>query len=265
MPSGTPEKMIDELCAVERQGDGTIRLVISSTGRTTVLNTPVMESLLRRLEALSSDEHIRALVLTTPGERTFIAGADLRELVTFDTLAAERFISTLRDVCEAIRHFPVPVIARIGGWCLGGGLELAMACDLRIASSAAHFAMPEVRVGIPSVIHAALLPRLVGWGRARWLILTGATLDASTALSWGLIDAVAEPAALDAAMEQALAPILDCGPQVIRAQKTLLREWEELPLRDSIRSSIPAFGKAFATGEPQTYMNRFFAKRTRHD
>ena len=100
-----------------------------------------------------------------------IGGADIKEMARLDQKSAEKFITGLRDLCEAVRIFPAPVIACLPGWCLGGGLEVAAACDFRIAAHDAKFAMPEVRVGIPSVIHAALLPRLIGWGRTRWLVM----------------------------------------------------------------------------------------------
>ena len=108
------------------------------------------------------------------------------------------------------------------GWCLGGGLEVAACCDFRIAAHDAKFGMPEVKVGIPSVIHAALLPRLIGWGRARWLIMTAENIDAPTALAWGLIDEVAPEGGLDAAVEHMVAALLECAPEALRAQKALL-------------------------------------------
>src|SRR3954469_110460 len=147
------------------------------------------------------------------------------------------------------------------GWCLGGGLEVAAACDFRIAAHDAKFAMPEVKVGIPSVIHAALLPRLIGWGRARWLIMTAATIDAPTALNWGLVDVVAGEAGLDAAVEATLAAILECAPEAMRSQKALLKQWEELPLKDSVDLGISVFGKAFLTGEPQRLMQAFIDRK----
>src|SRR6185369_12114796 len=147
--------------------------------------------------------------------------------------------------------------ARLPGWCLGGGLEVAAACDVRIAAHDARFGMPEVRVGIPSVIHAALLPRLIGWGRARWLVMTAETIDAPTALAWGLVDAVAPAGALDETVEHTVRSLLQCGPEALRAQKALLRQWEELPLKDSVDLSIGAFGRAFLTDEPKRLMQGF--------
>ena len=165
-----------------------------------------------------------------------IGGADIKEMATLDQPSAEAFITRLRDLCEAVRAFPAPVIARMPGWCLGGGLEVAAACDIRIAAHDARFGMPEVRVGIPSVIHAALLPRLIGWGRARWLVMTAETVDAPTALAWGLVDVVAPDGGLDAAIDRTVKSLLDCGPEALRAQKALLRQWEELPLQEVCRS-----------------------------
>ena len=108
--------------------------------------------------------------------------------------AREGFITLVHRTCNALRELPVPVIARINGYALGAGLEVAAACDLRIASSNAVFGMPEVKVGIPSVVEAALLPGLIGWGRTRELLLWGENIDAQTALAWGFVEQVVEPA-----------------------------------------------------------------------
>jgi enoyl-CoA hydratase/carnithine racemase len=223
----------------------------------------MMERLLAGLQSLAQDPALRVLVLTGAGDRSFVGGADVREMAALDPASAAPFIAKLRDLCEAVRAFPAPVVARINGACLGGGLELAMACDLRVATATATFAMPEVRLGIPSVIHAALMPRLIGWGRARHMILTGATIDAQTAVAWGLIDVVAPSAELDAAVARTIAPILDCGPQVMRAQKALLRQWEELSISQAIEASIEVFCRAYSTGEPQRYMGGFLQTRPR--
>jgi enoyl-CoA hydratase/carnithine racemase len=178
-------------------------------------------------------------------------------MATLDQKSAETFITGLRDLCEAVRAFPGPTIARMPGWCLGGGLEFAAACDFRVAAADAKFSMPEVKVGIPSVIHAALLPRLIGWGRARWLMMTAATIDAPTALAWGLVDVVAAEGGLDAAVEGVIETLLDCAPQALRAQKALLKQWEELPLKESVNLSIGVFGQSYLTGEPQKLMQDF--------
>jgi enoyl-CoA hydratase len=201
------------------------------------------------------------LVIAGQSEKSMIGGADIKEMAQLDQASAEKFITGLRDLCEAVRAFPSPVIARMPGWCLGGGLEVAAACDFRIAAHDAKFGMPEVKVGIPSVIHAALLPRLIGWGHARWLIMTAETIDASTALAWGLVDAIAREGGLDEAVEKTVAMLLACGPQALRTQKALLRQWEELPLTESVNLSVGVFGRCFLTDEPKRLMQAFIDRK----
>lgn len=248
---------INSHCGFARDGRGVVSLWICDAGPLTILNSQVIDGVREGLRTLAGDDSVRVLIVRGEGERSLIGGADIREMATLDQGSAEVFISRLRDLCEDVRNFPVPVIARLPGWCLGAGLEFAAACDFRIAAPDAKFSMPEVRVGIPSVIHAALLPRLIGWGRARWLILTAATIDAPTALVWGLIDAVSGTGRLDDAVEEVVASILQAGPQAIRSQKALLRQWEDLPLKDAIDRSVRTFGEAYLTGEPQRMMQDF--------
>jgi enoyl-CoA hydratase/carnithine racemase len=244
-----------------RAADGVAHLTIENAAKANILSAPVMAALEAEIARLGRDETLRAIVLTGAGARSFIGGADVREMAALDTATAPAFIRRLAALCDAVRALPVPVVARINGACLGGGLELAMACDLRVAVSTATFAMPEVRLGIPSVIHAALMPRLIGAARARFMILTAEAIDARRALDWGLIDALAPPAELDAAVAAMLAPILQCTRAVIAAQKALMRQWEELPLSQTIEASVGVFAESFATGEPQRAMGRFLRDR----
>lgn len=250
-------------CGVARDARGIVQLTISDAGSLNILGTPVINAVRDGLMTLAKDDTIRALVIRGQGEKSMIGGADIKEMATLDQPSAERFISGLRDLCEAVRAFPAPTIARMPGWCLGGGLEFAAACDFRVAAADAKFSMPEVRVGIPSVIHAALLPRLIGWGRARWLVMTAATIDAPTALAWGLVDVVASDGGLDDAVEDVVALLLECAPQAVRAQKDLLRQWEDLPLKESVDLSVGVFGRSYLTGEPQKLMQDFVQRKAR--
>src|ERR1700747_3480033 len=253
--------MLNHHCGVDRDRRGVVRATICNAGPLNILSTPVINGVRDGLERLAQDGAIRVLVLTGQSERSLIGGADIKEMATLDQKSAEAFISRLRDLCEAVRAFPAPVIARMPGWCLGGGLEVAAACDFRIAAPDARVGMPELRVGIPSVIHAALLPRLIGWGHARWLVMTAENIDAPTALAWGLVDAVAPPGGLDAAVEQTVKALLECGPEALRAQKALLRAWEELPLTESVNLSVGVFGKSFLTDEPTRLMQAFVNRK----
>jgi enoyl-CoA hydratase/carnithine racemase len=255
--------MLNHYCGVDRDPRGVVRLTICNAGSLNILGSEVIDQVREGLAALAMEERIRVLVLAGQGEKSMIGGADIKEMAHLNQYSAEAFITRLRDLCEAVRAFPAPVIARMPGWCLGGGLEVAAACDIRIAAHDAKFGMPEVRVGIPSVIHAALLPRLIGWGRTRWLLMTAENIDAPTALGWGLVDTVAPPGGLDEAVEHTVKALLECGPEALRAQKALLREWEELPLKESVDLSIRVFGKSFLTEEPKRLM-RGFIDRKRH-
>ena len=157
-----------------------------------------MEEIVERMGEVAADPELRLAILSGAGGRAFVGGADIAEIAGLDRPGARRFITLVHRCCDAFRRLPVPVIARIDGFALGAGLELAAACDLRVASEDSVFGMPEVRIGIPSVVEAALLPRLIGIGHARRLLLTGETIGAADALAWGLVDAVAPSAGLDA-------------------------------------------------------------------
>src|ERR1700704_3034444 len=211
--------MLNPYCGVDRDPRGVVRLTICNAGSLNILGSAAISGVRAGLEVLATERAIRALIIAGQSEKSMIGGADIKEMAKLDQASAEKFITGLRDLCEAARVFPAPVIARMPGWCLGGGLEFAAACDFRIAAHDARFGMPEVKVGIPSVIHAALLPRLIGWGRVRWLLMTAENIDAPTALAWGLIDVMAPQGGLDAAVERTVSALLQCAPEALRAQK----------------------------------------------
>jgi enoyl-CoA hydratase len=142
-------------------------------------------------------------------------------------------------------------------------LEVAMACDLRIASSESKFGMPEVAVGIPSVIHAALMPRLIGVSRATWLLLSAEIIDSEKAERWGLVQEVCPPQQLDGRIAAIAQRLAGFGTAALQQQKALLRAWEDAPLDDAIDATVLEFGKAFATGEPQHHMGEFIARKKR--
>ena len=241
--------------------EGIATVTIHGAKSMNIIGSPEILALTETLARLRDEPGLRVLVLRGRDDRAFIGGADIVEMAALTPPTAEAFITRLKDLCEAVRLFPVPVIARLAGWCLGGGLELAMACDLRLASADAQVGMPEVRVGIPSVIHAALLPRLVGPSAATWLLLTGDTIAAATALTHGLVHQVHALADLVAALLRTASQRAGLGQQVLRQQKRLLRDWARLPLEDAIAASVAEFGQAFTTGEPQLHMRRFLERK----
>jgi enoyl-CoA hydratase len=235
----------------ERPGGGHLaHVTIDNSAKLNSLNRGLMTEIVGTTARLGDDPQLRLVVLSGAGERAFVGGADVGEIAALDHVTARSFITLVHRCCDAFRGLPVPVIARIDGYALGAGLELACACDLRVASERSIFGMPEVRIGIPSVVEAVLLPKLIGHGRARRLLLTGETIGAQDALGWGLVDAVVPPGDLDEAVERFVRPILAAGPRAVRLQKSLIREWEELPTAAAVERGIDCFVSAFDTDEP---------------
>ncbi len=233
-------------------------VTIANEAKLNTLNAGLMRRFAAAMAELSGLDTLRAVVLTGAGDRAFVGGADIRAMAAItDGAGAEAFIRLVHGCCRAVRDCPVPVVARIGGWTLGAGLELAAACDLRIAADTAKFGMPEVRVGVPSVVEAALLPDLIGWGRTRRLLLLGETIDAAEALEWGLLERVVPTAALDAAVAEWLDHLGAAGPLALRRQKALIREWEDLPVAQAVAAGIPAFARSWDSDEPRRLMRRF--------
>ena len=246
----------------ERPHGVVARLTINNARHLNALNSALMAEFVDVLARLAADQKLRAVVLTGAGDKSFIVGADIDEMAAITNAeSAKAFITRLHLCCDTIRKFPVPVIARIAGYCFGAGLEIAAACDLRIASETSSFGMQEVKLGIPSVIEAALLPRLVGWGRAREIMLLGEKFSAADALAWGLVERVAPANALDAAIDACVESLLTSRPHAVRLQKRLMRQWEELPLSAAIAAGIDAFATAYESDEPAAAMRDFLAGR----
>jgi len=237
------------------------RLTIARDEKLNALDPETIAALTVAARTLHDDNALRAVILTGAGERAFIGGADIGTMMTLDATGGEAFITSLHDAIAAVRAIPVPVIARVNGYCLGAGLEVAAGCDLRVAATRAMFGMPEVKVGMPSVIEAALLPRLIGVGRTAELVLLGENIDAARALAIGLVEKVVPPEELDAAVEQWIEAILAAGPQAVRLQKALMREWERLPLDEAIRAGIATYRASVAGGEPARMLAEFTARR----
>ncbi|MGF1649061.1 MAG: enoyl-CoA hydratase [Hyphomicrobiaceae bacterium] len=240
---------------------GVALVTIDNPARLNCLGRSTINALRAAFEALSDDQALRAVVLTGAGDRAFIGGADLRELGACDADGARLFITDLQRCCAAIRDCPVPVVARIDGFCLGAGLEIAVSCDLRYASARSTFGMPEVHMGLPSVIEAALLPRLIGWGRTCDLLYTGRTFEAPEALEMGLIEASVGALELDATVDAAVSAIVGAAPEAIRSQKRLMRRWERGSLEEGVLAGIHALSEAYVMGEPQARIAAFFEAR----
>lgn len=243
MPEGLVEASID--------GRGVARVAIDNERRLNCLSGATAQAFADAVNGFSGRSDLRAVVVTGNGPKAFMGGADLRELGGLDPVSGRAFISRIHAMSKALRDCPVPVIGRINGYCLGAGLEVAAACDMRVASDNAVLGMPEVKVGLPSVVEAALFPQLIGWGRAKLLCYTGENIGAAEALSWGLVEKVVPAGGLDDAVEHWVGQILEGGPRAIRLQKELIREWEAMPVNDAIQAGIRSLVRAMETDEPK--------------
>jgi enoyl-CoA hydratase len=245
---------------MDHDARGVTTITIDREAKLNALDSPTLEALADAAVSSGQRPGLRAVILRGAGARAFIGGADVIEMSGLSgPEAARAFITRVHHACDALRRVPVPVIARIEGHALGAGLEVAASCDLRVASETALFGMPEVRIGLPSVVEAALLPALIGWGRTRLLLLTGETIDATQALAWGLVEEVVPAGGLDQGVERLLAPILASGPQAVRLQKALIAEWEELTPREAVRRGIEVFADSWRTDEPREMIAGFLA------
>lgn len=249
---------------IEQDRRGVATITIDRAAKLNAIDGEMAEALAVAAGAVAREPGLRAVVLRSAGARAFIGGADLNEMGALsDPASARAFITRVHRACDALRRIEVPVIARIQGYTLGAGLEIAASCDMRIAGAAAEFGMPEVRVGLPSVIEAALLPGLIGWGRTRRLLLTGETIGAAQALAWGLVEEVVADAGLDAAVEALVASVLASAPNAVRLQKELMTAWEDLPLREAVQRGIDIFERAWQADEPRRTIAGFLGERAR--
>ncbi|HEY4042260.1 MAG TPA: enoyl-CoA hydratase [Rhodopila sp.] len=234
-----------------RDRDGAVATVaIDNTARLNCLGREQIVTFIELVTALADDPDLRVLIVTGEGDRAFIGGANLHELGALDPPKARDFLTLIHHMCKVLRDLPVPVIARVNGFCLGAGLEVMAACDMHIASDNAVFGMPEVKIGLPSVVEAALLPQLIGWGRTKLLLYTGDNIDARTALDWGLVEKIVPAAELNAALGRWVDSIVESGPRAIRLQKELIREWEAMPVNEAIEAGIRCIYRAYQTDEP---------------
>ncbi|MEA3154827.1 MAG: hypothetical protein QOK44_2416 [Betaproteobacteria bacterium] len=248
---------------VEDRGEaGRVAYVtVNNPEKRNTLGMPGKRAIADTFNKLAADDLLRVAVITGAGDKSFIAGADIAEMKDLNAEQAEVEHTLTHVANESIQMFPVPVIARINGWCLGFGTELAAACDMRIGVDSAKFGMPEVRVGIPSGMEAVLLPALVGWGKAAELIYTGDIIDAQEAYRCGFLQKVVPAAELDAAVEKMVSSILLGGPRAIRLQKALIRDWQRMSITDSVWQGIRACVAARSTDEPKRMMEAFMARK----
>jgi enoyl-CoA hydratase len=210
----------------------------------------------------ATDPAVRAVIVTGAGDKAFAAGADIKAMSAMGPGEARVFAELGRRMGDAIEALPAPVIAAVGGYALGGGCELALACDFIYASTAARFGQPEVKLGlVPGFGGGQRLARRVGVGRARELVMTGAVVDAAEALRMGLVNRVVEPAALMATARATAAAIAAAAPLAVAEAKRALARGADRPLADGLAFERQLFAGLFGTEDAHEGMRAFLDKR----
>ena len=229
------------------------------------LNSEVLSDLNTLAEVVSADPEIRVLIITGSGEKAFVAGADIGEMSTLSKAEGEAFGKKGNDVFRRFETLPIPVIAAVNGYALGGGCELAMACDIRICAETAVFGQPETGLGItPGFGGTQRLARLVGPGMAKQLIYSARSIKADEALRIGLVNAVYPAEELLPAAEKLAETIAKNAPIAVRACKKAINEGLEVPMDEAIVIEEKLFGSCFSTADQKEGMGAFLEKR-RHE
>lgn len=245
---------------IQRTDRGEVaHLVIDHPRRRNAIGPSVIAALKAAGAVLMDNPDLRVVILRGC-DGIFSAGANVKVMAGLDPEGARGFITSLHEAIDSVRNLPVPVIAVLEGRCYGAAMELAAACDMRIAEAEMIAGMPEVRVGIPSVIEACLLPRLIGWGKTSELLLTGRDLDAEEALTIGFVERLAMKETIDANLNNWIDMILACAPAAVRSQKRVMRGWEPDD-QPGISASIQAFSDAYRTDEPASYLAPLAGRR----
>jgi len=238
-------------------------ITINRPDKLNALNSAVLEALETVLTAAASDGDVAVVVISGAGGKAFVAGADIAAMQGFSAAEGREFARRGQRVFELLERSPKPVIAAINGFALGGGLELALACHLRVASELARFGQPEVKLGlIPGFGGTQRLPRLIGRGRALQLLLTGEMVDAATALSWGLVDRVIAGSDLPEAVQKLADTMTALSPTAIRHCLEAVNSGAECPLEVGLELEAALFGVSFATGDMKEGVAAFLEKRT---
>ena len=249
-----------ETVLLERRGRVAV-ITINRPDKLNALNIKTRQEGALALDELREDREVRVVVITGAGEKSFVAGADIGEFEG-RTAVTQRDVMTGRSLFTAVDTFPKPVIAMINGFCLGGGCELALACDLRIASERARFGQPEINLGIiPGGGGTQRLTHLVGEGKAMELILTGDMIDAQTALALGLVNQVHPHEELAARTMELAGRIAEKSPVALRMAKEAVKTASRATLDEGLRREIDLFALCFSSKDKDEGVRAFLEKR----
>jgi enoyl-CoA hydratase len=226
------------------------------------LNADTIRELGRLVDEIAGDDSIHVVIVTGSGEKAFVAGADIAQMAPMSAIEGRNWGKLAQAVFNKLENLPQPVIAAVNGFALGGGCELAMACDIRIASEKAKFGQPEVSLGvIPGFAGTQRLPRLVGKGRAKELLFSGGMIDAAEAHRIGLANKVVAPEELIAAAREMAGIIMSRGPVAVQLCKAAVNEGLDMDLESGMAYEAEVFGLCFATADQKEGMSAFLGKR----
>ncbi|MFZ1983926.1 MAG: enoyl-CoA hydratase-related protein [Desulfatitalea sp.] len=226
------------------------------------LNSELLAEFSQALDAVAADEQVRVLVLTGSGGKAFVAGADITELARLDTLQAKVFINRGLMAINKLAELPIPVIAAVNGFALGGGLEIAMACDFIYAAENASFGQPEIKLGlIPGYGGTQRLPRIIGTGQAKELLFTGKMISAQEALGLGIVNRVVAPEALVDQVMATAREMADKGRVALRAIKQAVHFGLNADLATGLRIETDAFAICMASPDAKEGTRAFLEKR----
>lgn len=254
---------MSDLNFVRVEWDGDLAVVrVDRQEKMNALNAEVVQELGQVFAEIEHDDQVRGVIITGAGEKAFVAGADIAELATMDALSAVRVSRAGQDVFLAIERFPKPVLAAVGGYALGGGCELALACHLRVASENARFGLPEVGLGIlPGYGGTVRLSRLIGLGRAIELTLTGEMIEATRAEQMGLVSAVVPRADLMDRAKALLRRVTGNGPVAVRLALESIYRALDASTAEALAYESACFGLLAATDDMTEGMTAFLEKR----
>ena len=244
------------------KGEGIATITINRAEALNALNEETIREILARLEDAENDENVRVIVITGAGDRAFSAGADLKMMKGASPVRGTDLSRLGQQLCNRIEALGKPVIAAINGYALGGGIELAMACDIRIASENAQIGQPEINVGlIPGWGGTQRLPRFVGKGVAKEMIFTGRRIDAKTAERLGLLNAVVPADQLKAKVKELATELIGKPPIAIRLSKVLINNSTETHPEVGFWQEAEAFGLVASTDDFREGVAAFLEKR----
>jgi enoyl-CoA hydratase len=245
----------------EKPSQNYVKLTINRPEVMNALNVEVRKELITLLDDIEKDDDVRAVVITGAGDKAFSAGADIRMFLTMSPFEARKYLKVSKGAADRIERFQKPVIAAVNGYAIGGGLELAMACDIVIASENAKFGQSEINVGaIPGVGGTQRLPRLVGLKRAKEMIFTGDLIDAKEALRIGLVNRVVESDVLDATVESLVEKIAEKSPLILRLAKESLNR-SAAGQKEGLRFESSLFSFCFSSKDQKEGAKAFLEKR----